>query len=328
MLKTGKINENVLARSVLKLIKHKNKNVIVPAAKGEDAAVINIDNDSCIVTAVETVTLETDYAAALCVNKAINNIAASGGTPVSVSVSVLIPEGYEENNLKIIIRQIDEECARENVAYTGGHTEVSKAVNNPVITVSATGTVTRDGIIRTKGARPGDSIIVTKCIALSGTSIIASNKKEELLKRFDRAFVNKAIDFHNDLSIVPEAIVARENNASAMHDVSGGGICAALWELGAASSVGMKVNIRDIPITQETVEICEEYGLNPYEMLSNGALVITTSDGEQMLSALEEANICASIVGTITEGNDRLLINGDESQYINLSRADEIYKII
>lgn len=329
MLRLGKISENVLKRSVLKRIHNKSKCVLQNAAVGVDAAAIALFEDKGVVTCIETVCIDSELSARLCVYKAVNNIAASFGKPVSIETSIILPEGYEEQDLRTIMTQIDDVCGSLDIALVGGHTEVSPNVKSPIITVSALGRIVEEPIkqIRMHKAQPGDAIIATKWIAISGTSIVASNKKEALLTRFSPEFVDRAINCDKALSVVGEAIVASANGATSMHDASSGGIFAALWELGSSSNVGLNVDIKKLPIFQETVEICEECKLNPYELMSDGCLLITTPNGEDMVRLLNEANINATIIGHITDNNDRTIINGDEIRYIDLPKADELYKM-
>lgn len=327
MLRIGKINETILKRSVLKNIKTKRKDVILGPAAGEDASVIDFSASGLAVTSIETVTLDTELSIELSVNRAVNNIAASGAEAIAVSISVLLPLNSEETVLKAIISETDRVCGKLKIALSGGHTEVTDAVARPVITVSAIGKAMSDTVIGTKGAKPGDDIVVTKFTGISGTAIIAKEKKNELLGRFSPAFVERGIDCINMMSVVKDAEIAVECKANAMHDISYGGIFAALRELGEASKVGLSVNLLDIPIMQETVEICEIYGINPYELMSDGALIITGPNGLELVDELEKNGIRASIIGKITSGNDRLIINGDEVRYIDISKSDEINKI-
>lgn len=55
-----------------------------------------------------------------------------------------------------------------------------------------------------------------------------------------------------------------------MQDLSEGGIFGALWEMADGAGIGLDVALKRIPIQQETVEICEFFGVNPYQMLSTG----------------------------------------------------------
>ena len=100
----------------------------------------------------------------------------------------------------------------------------------------------------------------------------------------------------------------------------------ALWELAEASKVGLKIDLRSIPIRQETVEISEYFGINPYQLIGSGSMLIAAKDGEGLLSRLTEENIPAAIIGKATEDNDRILQNRDEKRYLTPPSADELYK--
>ena len=68
----------------------------------------------------------------------------------------------------------------------------------------------------------------------------------------------KALDAY--ISVQSEAAVAVTSGVSAMHDVTEGGIFGALWEMAEASGVGLEIDLKKIPIRQETVEVCEFFG--------------------------------------------------------------------
>lgn len=105
-----------------------------------------------------------------------------------------------------------------------------------------------------------------------------------------------------------------------MHDVAGGGIFGALWELGEQAGVGLQVHLKKIPIKQETVEICEFLGYNPYEMRSDGALLLVTNEGHTLVEALAQEGIAAEVIGMITDGNDKVILNDEEKRYLEPPR--------
>ena len=91
---------------------------------------------------------------------------------------------------------------------------------------------------------------------------------------------------------------------------------------------GLKVDLKAIPIRQETVEICEFFEVNPYQLLSGGALLFTTDDGEKLVDALMEEGIPAAVVGFLQEGNDKIIVNNDETRFLDMPQADEIHKVL
>ena len=170
-------------------------------------------------------------------------------------------------------------------------------------------------------------MVVTKWVGIEGTSIIATEKEEELLKRFPKTFVEEAKGFEKLLSVVPEAAIAVKSGVSAMHDVTEGGIYGALWELAEASGIGLHIDLKAIPIRQETVEICECYRINPYQLISSGCMLMTSPDGFRLVQDLKKAGIPAALIGRCVEGKAKKIQNGEEEAYLERPKTDELYKI-
>lgn len=112
-----------------------------------------------------------------------------------------------------------------------------------------------------------------------------------------------------------------------MHDVTEGGVFGALWEMAEASGVGLDIDLKKIPIRQETIEICEVYDINPYLLISSGAMLIGTDHGSRLVEELTRAGIHASVIGYAVEGRDRIVRNGDEKRFLEPPKTDELYKV-
>ena len=85
--------------------------------------------------------------------------------------------------------------------------------------------------------------------------------------------------------------------------------------------------MKKIPVKQETIEICEFFELNPYELLSGGCLIMTADNGENLVMALKREGIPSVIVGRTTDRNDRVIYNEDEKRYLDRPKTDQIYKV-
>ncbi len=326
-MKVGKVSETALKRSVFQQLKTKREEVLFGAAIGEDCAAVKFSpSELAAVASDPTVGTEKELAA-LAVYKAVNNIAAAGAEPVGVTVSVLFPEEYKESRMKERMERIEEACQTLQVQVMGGHTEVSVAVNVPVYNVTALGKVSEKAMLRTSDAKAGQDVVLTKWIGIEGTAMIAREKEKELLERFPKAFVNSAKDMAAYFSVLPEAALAGKSGVSAMHDVSSGGIYGALYELSERAGVGLEIELRAIPIKQETVEICEYFGLNPYYLASGGSLLMVCKNGQELVRELEKSGIFAAVIGRTTAENAKAVINGGEISYLERPKADEWLKI-
>ena len=326
-MKAGKVPESVLKRSIIKQIKTVRPEILVGAAVGEDCAIVELEEDEVYVMSTDPITGTSHEIGSLAVHVTANDIASSGAEVIGVMLSVLLPEGTEEEELKKIMRQVEETCHELNIQTIGGHTEVTRVVNQPVITVTGVGKVKKKSYITTGGARPGDDVIVTKWIGLEGTSIIAKEKEGRLKERFTEAFISKAAELNRYISVVHEAAIAVKHGVSAMHDVTEGGIFGALWEVAEASGVGLEIDLMSIPVRQETVEVCEFFGLSPYQLISSGSMLITAQGGHDLVRELEKEGIHAVVIGKVTGGNDRVIINKEERRFLEPPGADELYKI-
>ena len=324
-MKIGKISENALKRSILKPIKTEFKER-VSAAVGTDCA---FSDSEKVFSVVYPFMLDVEDAGFYAVVKAVNGLLSQGLVPDHVVVSILLDTETEEKKLKLIINDCIEACKKCDVVYAGGHTEISSAVKSPIITVTAVGTAEDKHLAaKKKELKPGLSLVVTKWVGLEGTAIIAKLGKKELTTKYPASFIDDAIDFKDYALVAKGAAVAIKSGAIAVHDLSNGGIFAGLWEMAERAGTGLKVDLKCIPVRQETIEICEFYEINPYRLLSGGALLIATDDGEQMVNALNEAGIAASVIGTLEKGNDRVIVNADESRFLELPQPDEIHKVV
>lgn len=173
-------------------------------------------------------------------------------------------------------------------------------------------------------AGPDQDIVVSKWIGLEGTARLAKAYYERLRQRFPRRMIDEAAAFDKYLSVMPEAATAMKSGVCGMHAVSRGGIFAGLWEMAQAAGVGLEADLRKIPVRQETIEICEVIGENPYELLSGGCLLMTAKNGNALVSALEREEIPAVIIGHTTTGNDRVLYNKGHKRYLDKPRTERI----
>lgn len=167
---------------------------------------------------------------------------------------------------------------------------------------------------------------MTKWAGLEGTTILAKDKEAELLSRYPADLVESAKELIEHISVVKEAKIAREYGVAAMHDITEGGVFGALWEMAEASGVGLSVDLKKIPLRQETVEICEFFDLNPYMLMSSGCMLMAADHGNELAEALNREGIPAAVIGRLTEGRDRVIVNEDERRFLEPPKTDELYK--
>ena len=326
-MEIGKVPEAVLKRAVFRQIHTRREEVLVGAGVGEDCAALQLGPDEVFVLSTDPITGTDKNTGELAVQITANDLASAGAEPVALLLTVLIPVTADEPMIRRLMKEVDEACEKLHIQVVGGHTEVTAVVNQPVISVTGIGKAKKGHLVTTGGAGIGDDVVATKWIGIEGTSIIAREKEQELLERFAAPFVEEAKNFDRFLSVVPDAAAAVKSGVTAMHDVTEGGIYGALWELAEASGVGLEIDLKKIPVRQETIELCEYYRLNPYQLISSGCMLMTAPDGRRLVRDLEKAGIHATLIGRCVDGKAKKILNGEDTAYLERPKTDELYKI-
>lgn len=312
----------------MKQLHYRRDEVILGPGIGEDCAALALAEDEILVMSTDPITGTAKDIGKLAIQITANDLASAGAEPIGVMLTILLPDGTREIALKRIMEQMECACREAKMQILGGHTEVTAVVNQPVVNVAGVAKAKKGSLISTAGARAGMDIVVSKWVGIEGTMIFAKEKEAELKEHFPADFVDTAIGFDRYLSVVPEAAVATQSSVAAMHDVTEGGLFGALWEMAEASGVGLEIDLKKIPIRQETVEICEYFDVNPYGLISSGMMLMASADGNALVLALQEAGIPATVIGKATEGNDRVIIRDEERRFLEPPKTDELYKVL
>ncbi|MGN8738134.1 AIR synthase-related protein [Bilifractor sp. HCP3S3_D3] len=359
-MRVGKISEAVLNRSVLKEIRNSGSDLTAGPYEGGDAAILRT-GESTVISSSVSLDLDADpvIRTILAIHAAINNLAAAGAAGRAVILNLILTEDTGEAVLKKILRAAEQTAENLGVSIAGGHTTVSRSVRSEIIAVTGIG-VPSDrescSVAQCASSARSDSvaahtkadwsaakercsekscnekhsfdIVMTKSAGIAAAMLLASEREKILSGRFTGDIIETAKKFREDLSVVPEAEIAGADCETVrMHDISEGGVFGALWELAEAEGTGLEINLREIPIRQESVEICEFFNLNPYQIYSEGSLLVLTGRGDALTEELVNAGIPAKVIGRTTSGRDRILHNQGEIRYLDKPQQDEIYKL-
>ena len=321
-MRPGKFSESVLKRSVLKQIKTKREEVNRGAEVGEDCAFFSFDKKEGTLLTTAPIIVDEFESIGFQLAAIVNNVAAAGGEPVGILVSTILPDKILESVVQRLSGEIERACHSLNLQIAGGNTVISKVVNKPILNITVVGKKDVAEHRNFHEYRAGQDILLTKYVGLAGTAILSEKEQGKLEKRLPAYIVENGIQLRKEISVLPESRIAMEIGCIGMHDVSRGGIFSALWELAERGNVGIEVDLKKIPVRQETIEICEVLGVNPYELYGAGALLIVSDKGNQLLHELEKQQIPATIIGKITEENGKVILNGEEIRFLDRPKND------
>jgi len=326
-LRVGKLPPDLLAQ-LLEQADIENPDVILGPRMGEDAALIDSGGEDYLVVSSDPLTFAAAQLGWYAVHVNANDIAATGGTPRWMVMTVILPDGSPPQLARDIMRQTLDACAEIEVSLVGGHTEVTNGIDRPIAIGTMIGDVRKGEETPTSGVQEGDAIILTKGVGIEGTAILAAERADQLrAARVSDDTIRRAAGFLYDpgISVIRDAHVALgAASIHTMHDPTEGGIGTALHEMADASGVGLEIDadkVKEMTLP-ETMEVCRALDVNPLGLIASGALVIAVAseDSSAVLSGLEGASIKAAAIGRAVP----------RSQGVNIPRfpRDELARIL
>lgn len=249
---------------------------------------------------------------------------------------ILFPPEAEEEDLKAVTEGIEDACGRMDLQVTSFQGETSCASEQIIVFVTAAGRTDekngqdaeltgQSGVEEHKKHKAaGQEIVFCGYAGLEGMLRILDEAEDELGTRFVPDFLRKAKDLKDRLVTPGQILPLFDAGVTAVFQAGSGGVLAALWEMAETLRVGFEADMSEISIRQETVEICEFYRLNPYQMASSGSWLIVTEDAPRTIEVLEKAGARAGRLGVAKAQNARVITSGEEVRYLDRPAPDEL----
>jgi len=315
-MRIGKLDNDTLNALILSKFAHTRSEVLCSPQVGVDCAAVDMGGRIAVLS-TDPITAADKHLGALTVHVSCNDAAAAGAEPIGLLTTLLVPPSATEDDIARVAA-----AKAANVEIIGGHTEVTDAVTRMITSAAVIAKAGERGILTTGGMKEGDSIVLSKWACLEGTAIIA-NDFADRLDGISQSELEEARGYMSYVSVVREGLYAYANGAHAMHDVTEGGVFGAAWEMSEASGVGIEIDAAKVPLKPATQKICAALGLDPFRLLSSGAMLIACPDGETLANGLMQMGINAAVIGR-AGGKGVRTANGD---MIAPPGADELYKL-
>lgn len=340
----GKLTESIYERSVIKVVRAnstENRKFYDGAGLREDCAILAGKNGTGIMSGQGLASGTDGRVAARAYIAATNHIitccanaAATGLSDTYANITLMVPERLREIKVRGMIEAVTLQAEETGIPILSCNVQVLPVLTEAVVTCVVNATVIAGmenrgnvGIVNMKKrALVDEDIVMTKWIGLEGTAVMAAGSHSRLCERYPADLVDEAEGFFRHLPIATEAACAVKSGASYLLMAREGGIFGGLWRLAAENGVGLVIDLKSIPVRQETIEVCEFFDLNPYELLAGGSLLITTANGGELVRRLEKAGVPAAVIGRTTQGNDRIIRHDEESRFLEPARGDEVFK--
>ena len=315
-MKIGKIDETDFRSLVMGKFGRRDPSVIVPPRTGVDAGVIDLGHGRILVVAEDPIftmpRLPLEMFGRFTVHIGASDVAVMGVRPRYMTYSLLLPPETGREDVRRIVDAIHRAARELGIAIVGGHTGFYPGFTAPTIggiTVFALGR--KKDLVTPAGARPGDEVILTKGPAIETAALLSSLREEELLAKHPAALVARAKRLARSITVVEDALTAAAaGGVTAMHDATEGGVMGGLFEIAAASGVGMEIDEARFVYPDEVRAVCETFGIDPVRAIAEGSLLVTVRPGKSagVVARLKSKRIAASVIGEVLRDRRRRVL--------------------
>jgi len=302
-----------------------NPDVLVGQETGDDAAVYRLRPDLALVVTTDFFTPIVDDAytfGAIAAANALSDIYAMGAQPLLAINLVAFPiKELGPALLADILRGGLDKVREAGIDILGGH---SIDDHEPKYGLAVTGTVHPDRVLRNRGGRPGDRLVLTKPL---GTGVIATAIKHQVAPTESSvAAIEGMLRLNRDAA---DAMATVEVHAAT--DVTGFGLLGHLHSMARASGLAARVEAGSVPLLPGA-QMLAEAGEVPGGTRSNerflasrvrwpaglsaacrtllcdaqtsGGLLVAVSESEvdRLLGGLKRKNVHGAVIGELIEG--------------------------
>ncbi len=210
----------------------------------------------------------------LSVHGTVNDVAMSGATPLYLSASFILEEGFPLADLQRIVRSMAAAARDAGVSIVTGDTKVVEQGKGDGVFISTTGVgVLAPGVhISGRNARPGDVVLLSGSIGDHGVAVLS--RRESLA--FDTTIESDTAALH---MLVAAMLAAAPGAVRVLRDPTRGGLATTLNEVARQSGVGMLLQEAAIPVKPQVDAACELLGLDPLYVANEGKLVAVVAPG-------------------------------------------------
>jgi hydrogenase expression/formation protein HypE len=234
----------------------------------------------------------------LAVNGTVNDLAVSGARPTAMTLSLVLEEGLEVDQLRMEVSAIAEASALAQIEVVAGDTKVVERGHADGMYICTTGLGVLDDRARLSpnAIRPGDRVLVSGPIAEHGTAImlVRGELGLEAEVESDTCSLWPAVD--GLLSEVAPSL-------RCMRDATRGGVASVLNELARASAIAITVHEAAVPVAPAVAGACELLGIDPMYVANEGRLVafVAPEAADSALAALRSVPGCekAAAIGEV-----------------------------
>ena len=221
----------------------------------------------------------------------INDLSVMGAMPIGIGLSLVIEEGFPEEDLQKIMQSIGKISKETGVPIVTGDTKVTERGKIDKIEITTSGVGLADQIISNGGAQVGDVVIASGNLGEHAVALLAA--------RF-----NYKTKIKSDCQSLTKEIQGVSKYLTSCKDPTRGGMAAVLNEIAEKSKVKIILEEENLPFAKETVALSELLGIDKFSFPSEGRFVATVAakNATKVIRVLQKFNSQAKIIGSVVRG--------------------------
>lgn len=328
-MKIGKVSQTILKRSVLNLIKYKGEHSYAQATMEDPTVAVKTKGETLIISTMANISGDQKDIGIYAITRAIVDVVCKGAKVTGVQAVIQLPEHAYESRLKAMVQAMEEFCEEVEVPLLNVQASVTSTTSTTHVIVTALGQVEKDNHKAIAGAKAEMDIVMLGEVGLEGALRLLSERREALGQRFAPAFLRTLEARYGDMQVaVKQCAKVVDMCEKHLHQVPESGVLGGLWELASATGLGLEVQLKELPISQEVIEVCEYLGVNPYRLGAAGAVYVITDNSEELVKEMTDSGYTAVVIGKTTDGGEKILCNGEDIRHIERPTPNEIYKVL
>jgi len=312
MMQLGKPSPAAMASTIWRFTGAKSRQVILGPTPGVDVSVLNIGGGMVLVANCDPISLipslGPEDSAAMSLYEVASDVATSGQSPRYAMLDLNLPPKMSDQILSRYWKAIDKTCHQLGVSILGGHTGRFEGCDYSIIGGATMWTTCRkDEFLTSAMARDGDDLIFTRSAAYGVTSVLTRAFPKTVRKRLGKSLFERAWEYLQRSGAVSDSLSAvkagiHQRGVTAIHDVTEGGSLAGIVEMVEASRLGGTIDLESIPVSEETLEICKLFRLDPLTSLGEGSLLIAARPHRtrRVIDILQSKGTQATVIGQLS----------------------------
>ncbi len=228
----------------------------------------------------------------------VNDLLASGATPLYLTAAFMIEEGFPIDDLRRIVLSMAETAKEANIIIVAGDTKVAPrgAVDSLFITTTGLGAIDQEASYpQSSAAAEGDCVIISGTIGDHGMAVMGR-----------REGLTFSSPIQTDCAALVDLVFAARAacpGIKCMRDPTRGGLAAVLNELAVASGVCIHIDEDSVPVSPAVQSACDLFGIDPLHVANEGKMVfiVPQESAEAVLGAIQSSKYGenATIIGRV-----------------------------